>query len=142
MTAFTVAHSLTLGLAVAGVVSVSPRVVEPLIAASIAVVGVENIITHRLTPWRQAVVFAFGLMHGLGFAGVLQELGLPSGQFVTALVAFNIGVEAGQLAVVFAALATLGLFRHKQWYRAAIAVPVSAVVGGIGLFWAIERLVV
>src|SRR6188474_3171700 len=105
ISAFTLAHTLTLGLAMNGVVAARPSIVEPLIALSIAYVAVENVFSARLHPWRVALVFAFGLLHGLGFAGVLGELGLPSGQFIPALLAFNLGVEVGQLTVI--AVATL-----------------------------------
>src|SRR5262249_32936912 len=92
VSAFTIAHSITLALSVYGVVSVSPRVVEPLIAVSIAYVAIENIFMSELKPWRVALVFGFGLLHGMGFAGALKELGLPRSEFVTALVTFNLGV--------------------------------------------------
>src|SRR5262249_54583299 len=100
VTAFTVAHSITLALSMYGVVSAPARIVEPLIAVSIAIVAVENILVRRPHRWRPLLVFAFGLMHGLGFAGVLRELGLPRQDFGLALAGFNIGVEAGQLAVI------------------------------------------
>src|SRR5262249_14305703 len=108
VSAFTVAHSITLGLSMYGVVSVSPRIVEPLIALSIAYVAIENIFLSELKPWRVALVFAFGLLHGLGFAGALKELGLPRSEFVSALLTFNAGVEAGQLAVIATAFGLVG----------------------------------
>jgi hydrogenase/urease accessory protein HupE len=118
VTAFTVAHSITLGLSLYGIVSLSPAIVEPLIALSIVYVAVENIVTRDLKPWRVWVVFAFGLLHGMGFAGVLLELGLPRNEFVTALIAFNVGVEFGQLAVITLAFLAVGLWsRHQSWYR-------------------------
>ena len=100
ISAFTLAHTITLALAALGYVSVPGSIVEPIIAASIVYVAVENIFFPRLTPWRPAVVFAFGLLHGLGFASVLAEFGLPEGAFIPALIGFNIGVELGQLLVV------------------------------------------
>src|SRR6185436_10418310 len=100
VTAFTLAHSITLGLAMYGVLALSPRIVEPLIALSIAWIAVENLTTTTLRPWRIAVVFGFGLLHGMGFAGVLHELGLPRAEFLPALVSFNVGVECGQLLVI------------------------------------------
>ena len=108
VSAFTVAHSITLGLSMYGVVAVSPRIVEPLIALSIAYVAIENIFLSELKSWRVALVFAFGLLHGMGFAGALKELGLPRSEFVTALLTFNVGVEAGQLAVIGAAFMLVG----------------------------------
>ena len=100
VTAFTIAHSITLGLSMYGIVSLPSRIVEPLIALSIAYVAIENLVTRELKPWRLALVFMFGLLHGLGFAGVLRELGLPRGEFLTALRTFNPGVEGGQLMII------------------------------------------
>ncbi len=101
VSAFTLAHTLTLALAALGYVSVPASVVEPLIALSIVYVAVENIFTTgRLSPWRPAVIFCFGLLHGLGFASVLAEFGLPEQSFIPALVGFNVGVELGQLLVI------------------------------------------
>ena len=117
-------------------------VVEPLIAASIVYVAVENIWTKELHASRVLLVFGFGLLHGLGFAGVLAELGLPSGGKALALVAFNIGVELGQLSVLVGAWLLLGLpFRHKVWYRARIVIPLSFAIAAIGLYWVVTRLV-
>lgn len=141
VTAFTLAHSITLALSVYGVIALSPAIVEPLIAASIVAVAVENLLTARLHAWRVAVVFAFGLLHGLGFAGVLTEIGLPREDFVTGLVAFNVGVEGGQLAVIAIAFAAVGFwFRNKPWYRARVVMPLSALIALTGLYWMVERL--
>ena len=141
VTAFTVAHTLTLALSVYGVVSLSPAIVEPLIAASIAYVAIENVLTPTLKPWRALVVFGFGLLHGLGFAGVLQEVGLPRGQFVPALVSFNVGVELGQLAVILAAFLAVGVWgRNKSWYRPRFVIPASTAIAAVGLFWTVQRV--
>lgn len=141
VTAFTVAHTLTLALSVYGVVSLPPSVVEPLISASIAYVAIENILTPQLKPWRAFVVFGFGLLHGLGFAGVLQEVGLPRAQFVPALVSFNVGVELGQLAVIVLAFLAVGFWgRNRAWYRPRVVIPASAIVAATGLFWTVERV--
>ena len=142
VTAFTVAHSITLGLSIYGIVSLPSRIVEPLIALSIAYVAVENLFTRDLKPWRVALVFMFGLLHGLGFAGVLRELGLPREEFLTALVTFNLGVEGGQLTVIAAALAGVGASMRKAWYRAWVVIPVSMVIAAIGLYWTVVRLTV
>ncbi len=139
VTAFTVAHAATLTLAAAGVVSLAPGLVEPLIALSVAYVAAENILTDRLTRWRPLLVFGFGLLHGLGFAGVLGDLGLPEHERLLALVTFNAGIEVGQLAVIGAAAGSLGWFRSKPWYRRRLTVPISAVIGLVGMAWAIER---
>jgi len=141
VTAFTVAHSITLGLSIFGVVSVAPSVVEPLIAMSIAYVALENLVVQTLKPWRIVLVFAFGLLHGLGFAGALSHLGLPRSEFVTALVAFNLGVEAGQLAVIGAAFVLIGYwFGHRSWYRRRIVMPASLLIAAAGVYWTVERL--
>jgi hypothetical protein len=140
VTAFTVAHSITLALALYGVVRLPSVVVEPLIAASIAFVALENLTTTDLKPWRPFVVFAFGLVHGLGFAGALGELGLPRNQFATALVTFNIGVELGQLAVIALAFTALGWWRQRSWYRRAIVLPASCAIAAIAIVWTIQRV--
>ena len=140
VSAFTVAHAATLSLAVFEIVSLPARVVEPLIALSIVYVAVENVLTDRLTPWRPAVVFGFGLLHGLGFAGALGQLGLPEQERLLGLVSFNVGIELGQLLVIAVALASVGWCRRRPWYRARIAVPASVAIAGVGLFWAVERL--
>ena len=139
VTAFTVAHALTLTLSTLGTFALSPRLVEPLIAMSIAYVAIENVITDRLQPWRPAVVFLFGLLHGLGFAGVLREVGIPDHERLLALVTFNVGIELGQMAVIGAALASFGWFRGRGWYRARLVIPVSAGIAVVGLVWTVER---
>ena len=141
VTGFTLAHSVTLALGIYGVVRISPGIVEPLIAASIVFVTVENLFTDRLQRWRPFVVFGFGLLHGLGFAGVLDEVGLPPAQFAQALIGFNIGVELGQLAVIATCFLAVGLwFRHRHWYRRLVTMPASAMVALIAAFWFFERL--
>jgi hydrogenase/urease accessory protein HupE len=141
VSAFTVAHSITLGLSLYGVVSMSPRLVEPLIALSIAYVAIENVLVSHLRAWRVALVFAFGLLHGMGFAGALKELGLPRSEFLTALVTFNVGVEAGQLTVMGAAFLLVGWHcAHRVWYRSRVVVPASVLIASTAVFWTIERL--
>jgi hydrogenase/urease accessory protein HupE len=140
VTAFTLAHALTLTLASFDLLALSPTLVEPLIALSIAYVAIENVLTHRLTPWRPAVVFAFGLLHGLGFATVLRELGLPADERLVGLVTFNVGIELGQLMVIAIAICTVGWFRHRGWYRAWVVVPASAIIAVVGLAWTVQRV--
>jgi hypothetical protein len=140
VTAFTVAHSITLGLTMYGVVSLSPRIVEPLIALSIAYVAIENLVTSEIKPWRLALVFMFGLLHGMGFAGVLKELGLPRSEFLPALLSFNFGVEGGQITVIAMAALLVAWFRHRAWYRQAIVVPASVLIAGVGVYWTVTRL--
>ncbi|MCY4336604.1 MAG: HupE/UreJ family protein [Litoreibacter sp.] len=141
VTLFTLAHTTTLALASLGYVTVSASIVEPLIAASIVYVAVENIFTDKITPWRPIVIFLFGLLHGLGFASVLEGYGLTSGQFVAGLIGFNVGVELGQLAVIGLAYLIVGhWFGSKPWYRDRIAIPASVAIAIMGGYWAIERV--
>ena len=139
ITAFTVAHAVTLSLAVFGVVSLPPSVVEPLIALSIAYVAVENLLTDRLTWWRPTVVFVFGLLHGLGFADVLQNIGLPAGEQLLGLVSFNLGIELGQLVVIALAMVAVGWCRSQPWYRRRVSLPCSGLIAAIGIYWAASR---
>lgn len=145
---FTVAHTVTLGMAAAGVLSPDAAIVEPLIAVTIAFVAFENLFIKDMPRWRPLVVFAFGLLHGLGFAGFFGELGLPTGQFWSALIGFNVGVEIGQLSIVAGALVLLGLWRRWSTvtepdavYRRWVVLPGSALIGLVGCWWAIERTV-
>jgi len=140
ISAFTVAHSVTLALAALGTISVPASVVEPLIAVSIAYIAIENLMTTSISKWRLAVVFGFGLLHGLGFAGALAELGISRAELPVTLVGFNVGVELGQLAVVLAAAVVLKMIpvasEHRRRY---LTNPASAAIAAIGLFWAVER---
>ncbi len=139
ITAFTLAHTLSLALAMLGLVHLSPRIVEPLIAVSIVYVAVENVFARELNKSRVALVFAFGLLHGLGFAGVLGELGLPRSEFVPALLSFNVGVELGQLSVIALAFLAVGAFRGRSWYKVRVAIPASLAIATVGLYWAVTR---
>jgi hypothetical protein len=139
VSAFTVAHTLTLGLAAAGWVRAPGALIEPLIAVSIAYVAVENLFTREMTLWRPLVVFGFGLFHGLGFASVLLDLGLPENQFLTALVGFNVGVELGQLTVILAAWFLLHGGFARSGYRSHVVVPASALIALVGSWWAVQR---
>lgn len=140
ISAFTLAHTVSLALGALGWVNIPASVVEPLIALSIVYVAVENVFTSGLNPWRPAVVFCFGLLHGLGFASVLGEFGLPTGQFIPALVGFNVGVELGQLTVIALAFLAVGWFAAKPWYRRIISVPASWIIAAVGAFWVVERV--
>jgi len=139
VTAFTLAHTLTLALSSYGVVSLPSRLVEPLIALSIVYVGVENAVSPRLRPSRLVLVFAFGLLHGLGFAGVLAEMGLPDRHHLLALLAFNVGVELGQLAVIALVVGALALWALRGDDRRVLVRPASLAIAAIGLFWTVER---
>ncbi len=141
VTAFTIAHTITLALASLGIVTIPASVVEPLIALSIVYVGVENVLGFGNLRYRTALVFGFGLLHGLGFASVLGDFGITASHFVAALLGFNVGVEFGQLAVILAAFLIVGLwFGKKDWYRPYIAVPASVAIAAVGLYWSIERV--
>jgi hypothetical protein len=141
VSAFTIAHSITLGLSMYGLVSVSPSIVEPLIALSIAYIAIENLLLAKFRPWRVGLVFAFGLLHGLGFAGALKEVGLPRSEFLTALVGFNAGVELGQLAVIALAFLAVGYwYGDRVWYRRRIVLPASACIACLGVVWTVQRL--
>ena len=140
VSAFTLAHTVTLALGALGWVNVPGEIDEPLIAASIVYVAIENIFTSGLNPWRPVVIFGFGLLHGLGFASVLGDFGLPEGQFIPALIGFNIGVELGQLAVIAIAFALVFWAIKQDWYRSRIAVPASCVIALVGAYWFVERV--
>ena len=141
ITAFTLAHTVTLALGILGFVTISPAIVEPLIALSIVYVAVENIVVGKLSRWRPLIVFGFGLLHGLGFASVLGDIGLNPSQFITGLIGFNIGVEIGQLFVIAIAFLAVGLwFRNKPWYRSRITNPASAMIAIVAAYWTIERV--
>jgi hydrogenase/urease accessory protein HupE len=146
VTAFTIAHSLTLSLAALHVLVISSRIVEPAIAASIVFVAVENFFSRDVDKrWR--VAFLFGLIHGLGFAGALREIGLPPDAIVPALAAFNVGVEIGQVAIVALMLPVLGLLDRltavgpEEPARAArLVYTMSAVIGLLGGYWLLTRV--
>lgn len=138
---FTVAHSLSLGLATLGMVSVPASIVEPLIAASIIFIAVDNLYSHVLARWRLVVVTLFGLLHGLGFASALSALMLPAENFYTALLMFNLGVEAGQIAVLILAFAAVGWLRSWTAYTERIARPATVTIAGVGTYWLLKRVI-
>ena len=147
ISAFTVAHTVTLGLAATGFITPSASVVEPLIAFTIAFVAIENLVLPDMPSWRPLVVFLFGLVHGMGFAGFFGDLGLPREQFLGGLAWTNIGVEIGQLSVIIvAAVLGLGIRRALRdlagsaRYRSWIVRPASALIGLTGLWWGVTRL--
>ncbi len=140
-TAFTVAHSITLGLAMYGIIKPVSSIIEPIIALSIVFVAVENILTTQLKWWRVLIVFCFGLIHGCGFASALSEIGLPANDYLVSLISFNVGVELGQISVILLAFLLVGKwFGEKIWYRKRIVLPVSFMIGTIALYWTIERI--
>mgnify|MGYP006171646637 CR=1 FL=1 len=143
VSAFTLAHTITLALGIYGIVEVSSAIVEPLIALSIVYVALENI--HRaksntLSHTRMPVIFAFGLLHGLGFASVLADVGLPQSQYALSLIAFNIGVELGQLTVIALAFICLLPFRNKSWYQTRLVKNLNGAIAIMATYWLFERL--
>jgi hydrogenase/urease accessory protein HupE len=140
VTAFTLAHSLTLGLAAAGMIKVPASIVEPIIALSIAAIAIENIFHPEFTRWRLVIVLIFGSIHGLGFASGLAEKPIPQDSFLLALTGFNLGVEAAQLAVIGLAFAATFWITDESKYRRFVVIPASVLIALAGLFWAYERL--
>ena len=140
-TAFTIAHTITLGLSMFQIIKAPTQIVEIIIAVSIVYVAVENIYSNKVKPSRIAIVFLFGLIHGLGFAAVLSEIGLPQNKFIPSLLMFNIGVELGQIAVI-----TIFYFllikwvKHKEYYRIKIVRPISFLISLVAIFWIFERI--
>jgi hypothetical protein len=142
-TAFTIAHSITLGLAMYHVITPPSRIIEPLISLSILFVALQNILSPRLKASRIGIVFLFGLIHGLGFASSLSEMGLPQNAYLTSLISFNIGVELGQLTVILTAFLLVGKwFGNKPFYRKLVVIPVSVLIVFIATIWTIQRIFV
>jgi len=139
---FTLAHTITLAISSLKIIDISSAIIEPLIAASIIYVAIENFFNSSLTKYRSIIIFFFGLLHGLGFASVLSSFGLPGTNFIWALVGFNVGVEIGQLTII---LAFYAIFIHwiktKNYYRKYISIPGSLIIAFFGTFWLIERTI-
>jgi hypothetical protein len=145
VTAFTIAHSITLALATFGYISLPPPPVEALIALSILLVAAEAIHLRRgksslATRWPWIVAFAFGLLHGFGFAGALREIGLPQGDVPLALLFFNVGVELGQLMFIAAILGALALVRRLVALPRTAPVGAAYGIGTLATFWLLVRL--
>ncbi len=135
--AFTVAHSITLGLSMQNIVA-PPGIIEPVIALSIVFVAVENIILSELKPWRVLIVFFFGLVHGMGFASALNEVGLPRNNFFNSIIAFNVGVEIGQIAIILLVFALIVIpFGKNLTYKKRLVYPMSAAIALIAAYWTI-----
>jgi hydrogenase/urease accessory protein HupE len=143
ITCFTVAHTVTLGLATLGVVQMRSDIVEPLIAATIVYVGVENLLKPEGPRWRWLLTLAFGLIHGFGFAGVLVELGVSSsrGGVALPLFSFNLGVELGQIAIAAVVLPVLWWLRRFGWFKRFAVPGASVFLILIGAWWLLERTV-
>ena len=142
ITGFTLAHSITLAMATFNVVVLPSRVVEPLIAGSIIYVSVENLVRRGKPTGRWLLTFGFGLIHGLGFASVLREMGVGdrAGGVLVPLFSFNLGVELGQMMVAAVVLALLWKLRSKPLFAARLAAACSAAVAGLGSYWLFERV--
>jgi hypothetical protein len=138
---FTVAHATTLFLSTYGIFSLPSKYVEPGIALSIAFIALENVFHPKLGWKRLAIVFSFGLIHGLGFASSLSEIPFPKHQFIVALLGFNFGVDWGQLFIISLAFLAVGWWRNRPWFRARIAIPCSLAIAAVGIFWAIQRII-
>jgi hypothetical protein len=140
-TAFTVAHSITLALSMKNIIVAPPAIVEPIIALSILFVAIENLLLSGLKPWRILLVFLFGLIHGLGFASSLNEIGLPRNKFAVSIISFNVGVELGQITIILAVFALLVLpFGKKPYYKKWVVYPISIAIALMALYWTIERV--
>jgi hypothetical protein len=138
---FTLAHSITLGLAMYGIINPPANVIEPLIALSIVFLAIENIMSDRVKPWRLVMVFLFGMVHGMGFAGALSQLGMPRYAFATALISFNVGVELGQLTIILLLYFLVSKpFSNVLWYRKRIVIPVSVLIALVAGYWTIQRI--
>jgi hypothetical protein len=140
-TAFTLAHTIALALSMKDIIVAPPQLIEPVIALTIAFVAVENLILSKAKPWRLLIVFLFGLVHGMGFASSLNEIGLPPGNFATSILLFNLGVEVCQVLIIAAVFGLLILpFKEKAWYRWRIVYPVSVMIALISSYWTVLRI--
>jgi hypothetical protein len=139
--AFTIAHTITLALSMKNSIVAPPDLVEPIIALSICFVAVENLLITELKAWRVVIVFLFGLIHGMGFASALNEIGLPRNKFYTSVFSFNVGVELGQITIIVLVFALLIYrFGKKEWYRKYIVYPLSTIIAVIAAWWTIQRV--
>lgn len=140
--AFTLAHSITLALSTQNLIMAPPGIIEPVIALSIVFVAIENIVLKELKPWRILIVFFFGLVHGMGFASALNEVGLPRNNFITAILAFNLGVEIGQIAIIVLAFVIIVRpFGKRLTYKQRLVYPLSAIIAVVAAYWTIERII-
>lgn len=142
---FTIAHSITLALSGLGLLVVSPRITEPLIAFSIAYVAITSVFFAKSklvsgASNKAASVFFFGLFHGLGFAGLLREIQIPQDKFVSSLFSFNVGIEIGQLLIIVLALPFILWARSKSWYPRFLQV-VAVLIALVALYWVVERVI-
>ena len=140
--AFTAGHCITLALASFQIFNISPNIIEPIIALTIVYVAAENILKKELKASRLILIFAFGLLHGLGFASALSEIGLAKNQFILSLFMFNVGLELGQILIIILSFGVLMSIQKQfsiTWPK--LVFPVSIFIICIGMYWVIERLV-
>jgi len=139
---FTIAHSFSLAITAAGFIVPDTRIIEPLIAFSILITSIGNIVQVKKNTYQLLLIFIFGLIHGMGFARALNEIGIPPNNFLSALFAFNIGVELGQITVILLVyMLVVKWLSTKKWYEARIVYPISCAIGCIALYWTIERII-
>ena len=138
---FTLSHTITLFLGALNIINISPQIVEPIIALSICFVAIENLFTDNLRKLRPYIIFMFGLLHGLGFAGIINEIGVSDSLFFVSLISFNVGVELGQIAVIVLSYIFIALlFQKKKWYRDRVTKPLSILIAFVGFYWFIQRI--
>ncbi|MCW3105840.1 MAG: HupE/UreJ family protein [Segetibacter sp.] len=140
-TAFTIAHSITLAMSMKNMILAPNAVVEPIIALSILFVAIENLLLTELKPWRILLVFMFGLIHGMGFASSLNEIGLPRNKFLVSILSFNVGVELGQVSVILAVfLLVIFPLGKTIGYRKRVVFPLSIIIALVALYWTLQRV--
>ena len=144
LSVFTLAHSISLIIAGSGILTLSSRIVEPIVALSITYMAITSVFLKRYKMFRAhgnkvSTVFLFGLFHGLGFAGLLQNIQIPNDRFVSSLLSFNVGIELGQFAIVAAILPFIYLFKDKKWYPKVVKV-IAVTIALIGLAWGFQRI--
>ncbi len=144
LTTFTVAHSISLIIAGSGLLTLSSRIVEPVVALSITYMAITSVFLGNIKQFhghsnKISTVFLFGLFHGLGFAGLMKDISVPDDRFVSSLLSFNIGIELGQFMIVAAILPFIYFFRTKPWYPTAIKI-VAIIISTIGLIWGVQRI--
>ena len=138
---FTIAHSITLGLATAEIISINNQIIEVIIACSIFMTSLNCLYPTGIKLWRLGLIFIFGLVHGLGFATALMQNGLPKNDFLTTLISFNIGIELAQIAIILGCHFLISKqFKHKNWYQKKLVNPISFSICCIALFWTMERI--
>ena len=138
---FTLAHTITLFLGALKIITIPAIIIEPIIALSICFIAIENLFTENIRRTRPYIIFIFGLLHGLGFAGVLNEIGISTNLFVVSLISFNVGVELGQISVIILSYILIALlFQKKSWYQNRVTKPISMIIASIGFYWFIQRL--